>query len=141
MSDIKVILATSPQLKRYVAKRALDYKLFYPEWSLEEQLTLVKEDQSTDLVDISVAVVQGKMVGVAMYFKPVARHIPLKFDPTVVMCYVKDEHRNKGIGTNLIKSFNVPTKEMTSYNGMHGTVHFWKKVGTNHRGWWSSPDW
>lgn len=135
-SDITIKHAANDTEKVELATIAIKHKLYHPGWTLLSDLQDVVDGYSGKIVDICVAFDKDKPVGVSLYYLTEVdrRNLLVQFNPGVVHCFVVPLYRRQGIGTNLLKTFEVPLNEMTTYFGEVGSNVFYETIGTNYLG-------
>lgn len=142
--SIEIITPQFQILKRKYAKIAIDSSLYHHGWMMYNELKKLRDSNLESYVDISVAkdTELDIYVGVSIFYKPRAPDKSIfssmnrdtRFVERAVCAYVKESHRRKGIGSQLLRSFKYPLGQMISYSGERGSDEFWRKNKTNYKG-------
>jgi GNAT superfamily N-acetyltransferase len=135
---VTIRLAETPTEKAKFARAALDHVLYVPGWGMYPTLCEIIEDPYCN-ADITLAV-DTEPVGVAVRFLQ-DFYIGWTMDANSVIVFVTPDFRRLGIGKGLIHAFNTPIEHLISYSGEHGSIAFWRSLGTRDIDFPENPRW
>ncbi|ATI17763.1 hypothetical protein [Aeromonas phage AS-yj] len=113
-----------------ICQYLLDKKMYVEGWSLKPYLVQVIEFEKRFITKVAIKYKDGNPVGLA------TRGIMSGYK-NFMMCYVKDEFRNSGVGSELVNRLKVDGESHWAYTGYSYSVLFWESLGvvphTQHR--------
>jgi GNAT superfamily N-acetyltransferase len=120
----KVVVSKSKNTIQEASRMALKMGLYQsPSWTFYELLTVPKAT-----IRMATAFVNRKRVGISIYwdYELMDDYAGCGYYKQVG-CYVKDEYRRQGIGTQLIERMNV-SESVAVGTGIFESQEFWAKV-------------
>jgi GNAT superfamily N-acetyltransferase len=108
--------------------KAMECELYSPRGIFIHLLPFLRA--RTSFIDISVASVEEKLIGIALYFKEHENHYRIEKGTTSL--YVNPNYRRQKVGTKLVQTFKWK-KFRRAYLGDHGSREFFdsQKIPTD----------